>query len=290
MIIPQPSGILALDIDGTLTAETYSIPLPVQQLLHAWYTHGWKVIFITGRPFQWSHLTLQTLPFPYALAVQNGASLLEMPAQSLIASRLLDQTILHPLQAICRQAQTGFAVYGGYQVDDWCYYILSDFSQELRSYIQRRNEKLGEKWHALESWDQLPITHFASTKCFAKEALALELSQTIEKSLHLHAPPNRDPFDRNYFVVQATHPQATKGAVLRDFKQSLWIEGLKVVAAGDDYNDQSLLEEADIKIVMANAPPELLKIATIVAPPASAMGLLQGLKEANKLLKGKIND
>ena len=285
MIFPHPSGILALDIDGTVTAEIEDIPIQIKNMLHSWHIQGWEIIFITGRPFQWSDRTLRSLPFPYTLGVQNGAYLLKMPSQKLLASQLLNKKILSSMQSICQLFQTGFVVYGGYQTQDLCYYIPSDFSSELNDYLQKRNKKLGEKWQALNSWNELPMKHFASTKCFAKESTALKMSQKIEQSLRLHAPINRDSFDQNYFVTQATHPQATKGKVLQNFKQLINGQNLRVVAAGNDYNDQSLLNEANIKIVMADAPDELLKNATIVAPSAHKMGLLQGLEMAQDLLE-----
>jgi len=283
MIFTLPKGILALDIDGTLTAETYHIPVAVQSSLQEWHQQGWAIIFMTGRPFQWSAKTLQALPFSYTLAVQNGAFLINMPSQQVISSQLLDLSILPALDLICQQARTGFAIYAGYEAGDWCYYLPHLFSADLLKYIERRNQKLGEKWQSLNTWDDLPVTHFASTKCFAKEAEALALSQQIVQSLQLHAPPNRDPFDKNYFVIQATRSTATKGHVLQEFKQLMQINH-PVIAAGDDYNDQSMLQVADIRIVMANAPEEILKMATIVAPPATAEGLVQGLKEAKKYL------
>lgn len=283
MVFRPPQGIIALDIDGTLTADTDLIPYSVQMYLQNWQKRGWAIIFITGRPFQWSFKTLQSLDFPYALAVQNGAYLLEMPSKKILSSRLLNIDILKPIQTLCQQFQTGGVVYAGYAEEDWCYYVPSDFSLEMQDYFKRRNAKLKEKWQALTSFNQLPIKTFASFKCFAKENLALSISQAIESKLDFHAPPNRDPFDRNYFVVQATHNQATKGEALNTFKQLIGCHG-PVIAAGDDYNDRSMLMEANVKIVMANAPQDLLNLASIIAPPASQNGLVQGLEEAKNFL------
>jgi hypothetical protein len=41
------------------------------------------------------------------------------------------------------------------------------------------------------------------------------------------------------------------------------------------------------KVVMANAPTELLAVADIIAPPASQQGIIQGLAEAIKRLAHK---
>ena len=54
----------------------------------------------------------------------------------------------------------------------------------------------------------------------------------------------------------------------------------KVIAAGDDYNDEPMLEAADIKVVMATAPADLLSKADIIAPAASEDGIICGLEAA----------
>jgi hydroxymethylpyrimidine pyrophosphatase-like HAD family hydrolase len=54
----------------------------------------------------------------------------------------------------------------------------------------------------------------------------------------------------------------------------------KVIAAGDDYNDESMLKVADVKVVMATAPQDLLLKADVVAPAASEEGIIAGLEAA----------
>ena len=61
-------------------------------------------------------------------------------------------------------------------------------------------------------------------------------------------------------------------------------EGI-VIAAGDDYNDITMLKSADITVVMSTAPTEILALADIVAPPAVEMGIIEGLGKAVKSKK-----
>ena len=77
-----------------------------------------------------------------------------------------------------------------------------------------RTSALGEKWLSLETFSTLPVSHFSSIKFFAQKEQAFRISHLLEKELGLHAPPNRDPYNPEFYVVQATHPEATKGGVL----------------------------------------------------------------------------
>ncbi len=275
-------GIIALDIDGTITSETYALDQRVIETLEFYAKEGWLFIFITGRSFQWGFRTLEPLPFPFALAVQNGALLLDMPARKILLRKYLTKEILPKMESICQKVNNDFVIYSGLENGDWCYYRPVNFSPSLLSYVLRRTDYLHENWQDLQTFDQLPVSQFSSLKYFAKEDQARTLSLLIEQELRLHAPLIRDPFDPDYFVIQATHAEATKGGILEDFIRLTGITG-PVIAAGDDYNDLSMLQRADIKVVMANAPPELLAIADVLAPPANQQGIIPGLTKAIQL-------
>jgi Cof subfamily protein (haloacid dehalogenase superfamily) len=279
-------GIIALDIDGTVTAQTHELDSHVIDTLDQLTKEGWLIIFITGRPFQWGELTLRPLPFAYAMAVQNGALLLEMPSRKILIRKYLTQEVLPKIEKISQEYGTDCVVYSGLENDDWCYYRPSSLPPSMLSYGLQRAAFLGEKWQSLLTFSDLPISQFSSLKFFTKDDHALMLSQSIEHALGLHAPPNRDPFNPEYFVIQATHADATKGHILEEFVQIMGITG-PIIAAGDDYNDYSMLRVAHMKIVMANAPADLLAIADVIAPPASQQGIIQGLAEAIHRLKGE---
>lgn len=279
MFFHQTKGIIALDIDGTVTAEAHSIDLEVIWTLTQLAHSGWQLIFITGRPFQWGIKTLERLPFSYTLAVQNGALLIEMPSRKILARNYLSKSLLPDMEKISQEFHTDFVIYSGMENEDWCYYRPKLMSSSLLSYVLERTAYLGEKWQSMTDFDDLSISFFSAVKFFTKEDDAINLSQRIENFLDLHAPPNRDPFNDHYYVIQATHPEATKGNILKEFLRLKGEQG-PIIAAGDDYNDLSMLKVAQVKVVMSNAPSEILKIADIIAPPATQRGIIEGLNRA----------
>lgn len=283
MFFHSPKGIIALDIDGTVTAQAHELDSKVIDALHSLSKEGWAFIFITGRPFQWGFATLEALPFSYALAVQNGALLLEMPSRKILVRKYLTQKILPQIEKIGQEYETDFVVYSGLENNDLCYYRSATYSPSDLSYGLKRAEFLGEKWQFVPTFSDLPISRFTSIKFFTQDDRAYLLSAKIEKEMGLHAPPNRDPFNLNYFVIQATHAEATKGNILKEFIREKKMTG-PIIAAGDDHNDLSMLKMAHMKVVMENAPLDLLAIADVIAPPATHQGIIIGLAEAIKRL------
>lgn len=278
-------GVIALDIDGTLTDAIHHIHPEVIDYLTSLHQQGWKMVFITGRTFSWGHLSLQGLNFPYYLSVQNGAILMEMPSKRIVKTKYLDASILNKMDAVCAGEPTDYVIYAGIEDGDRCYYRPKKFEPEMLKYVQARCQFLDEKWTPLESYDHLDIHGFASVKCFGEYPSIEKISHRIENEIGLHAPPIKDPYKEGRFVSQATHPEVNKGFALKDFLKLNPNHGI-VIAAGDDNNDLPMLQEADIKIAMANAPRLVLAIANVIAPPASKNGIITGLKYAIAMAHG----
>ncbi len=61
-------GLIALDIDGTLTDNLKPTPAEVAAYLRFLSAEGWEMAFITGRTFHWGYTALKQLNFPYHFA------------------------------------------------------------------------------------------------------------------------------------------------------------------------------------------------------------------------------
>jgi len=261
---------------------TERIPIhdEVIDFLSSLVSSGWKIVFVTGRPYVLAIQALHKLSFPYYLAVINGATILEMPSKKVIAQHSLTFDVIPEMELICENLPTDFVLISGFQNEDVCYYRPGHYPPELLHYIQERYTANREPWHAVPSFTGLPITSFSAIKCIGDQATIDSIADQMTERLELHATPIRDPFSRDdHFVAQATKKEADKGRVIVELKQLLNISG-KVIAAGDDNNDRSMLEAADMRIVMSTAPLDLQDLAHVVAPSAADKGIIQGIKKA----------
>lgn len=275
-------GLIALDIDGTITHQLHSISEEIVHYLHHLYQKGWVIFFVTGRPYQFSEKIILNFPFPFYLAVQNGAIVLEMPSKKIIGKKYISNKIFPKMEKICFERRTDFVIYGGVELEDHCLYRPQNFQTPLLDYLRRRCEALGEVWEAVAAFDHLPMDSFPSLKCFGNHQEMINLSSIVEEKLHLHVPVIKDPFGKGHvYVAQATHAEVDKGKALKELKRLLAWDGI-VIAAGDDANDLPMLKEADYKIVIDTASHELQKHADEVAPSCPrGEGLISAL---NKLI------
>lgn len=82
-------------------------------------------------------------------------------------------------------------------------------------------------------------------------------------------------FNRNHFMILPKGWNKGKGARMAIEK----IGGCKAMAIGDELNDLSLFEIAEIKVAVGNAIPEVKDKADIVCKEDNGKGVLQILKE-----------
>jgi len=273
-------GMIALDIDGTVTCDnTRPIKDEVAEFLESLVQAGWKIVFITGRTFSRTYPALSRLTFPFYLGVQNGALVVEMPNRNVLFKHYLSMSIIEEFEEVCREEPTDFVLYAGYEHDDICYYRESHFCPELLGYLMKRTKEFEENWVLVDSFSDLNIEGAASVKCFGTMPSLQKICAHVEKALDLHIPIIKDPFGGEIFLAQGTAAHVNKGETLKQVHQILGGEG-RTIGCGDDWNDISMLDAADIKVVMATAPDAIKERGAIIAPPASEMGIIQGLQEA----------
>lgn len=272
-------GIIALDIDGTLTQGNDPIAPSIASFLEELAAKGWKIIFITGRTFSWSLQLLHSLPFPYHLAVQQGALLIEMPSKKILSKKYIDKSICATLDKIFVDEPTDFVLFTGFEYQDICYFRSHHFNRDLLEYVRHRAHILKETWIDTPTFENVGIPSFASIKSFGEYPSVKRICEKIEAQTGLHAPIVKDPFHTAYYVGQATHPEVNKGNVLETFRKN-GRQSQLAIAVGDDWNDAPMFAKADLKVVMETAPKELLAMADVIAPSVSKLGVIEGITKA----------
>jgi len=270
-------GWVALDIDGTITLDKYSVPKPVTDFLRQLSQEGWNIAMATGRPFAFACQALSQFDFPYIFLPQNGSVALEMPSKTLLFKRYISSEVIPLVEEAYEGIDSDFLIYAGYEKGDFCYWRPQRLSSEDLRYLEDLRKRQKEKWQPVDRFTHLEF--FPLIKCFGHEMRTRQIGARLQATRKFQVTQIRDPFEEGYYLLLVTDAKASKGASLTEvFK--LKGRGPRVIAAGDDENDLTLLEVADIKIAMAHAPEALQQRATFIAPPTKEYGIIQALQMA----------
>ncbi|MGC2596390.1 MAG: HAD family hydrolase [Rhabdochlamydiaceae bacterium] len=275
-------GWIALDIDGTITDETHHAPAQVIHFLHLLEKRGWELIFITGRTYSFGYRVVKEFDFPFYLAVQNGADILYMPSKERVARHYLDDKAIPILDAAYRGEKEDFLIYAGYEHGDFCYYRPDRFSPAYIEHLHKIMALSPERWKPVQNFDFEKGISFPLAKCLGSKEAMQRVTSLLETHPNLSATMIRDPLGEGIYLILVTAKQATKGNALQIIKQVIG-DGGPVIAAGDDLNDISMLQIADVKIVMSSAPPEMHPMATILAEHGEQHGIIEALTKATEM-------
>ncbi|MCI0382604.1 MAG: Cof-type HAD-IIB family hydrolase [Chlamydiae bacterium] len=280
----KEKGFIALDIDGTITSDLLSIPKKVSDYLHLLFQEGWRILFLTGRTLSFAKPILTQFAFPYLVALQNGADILEMPKERLLHRCYLEGDAIKKIDQIYSKKGKDFIIYSGYEKGDFCYFRPKNFSKDLLKYFETLKRFSLEEWKAVHSFDFSSSSNFPLVKSFGDEETLHGLNLELGQIDHLHTTLIRDPLSPKFFLNLVTKSCATKGEALKQMLKPFQTGSSDVIiAAGDDRNDVPMLSLANVRIVMGTAPKEMHTKADIVAAPATHLGIIEALEKTTKI-------
>jgi hypothetical protein len=271
-------GWLALDIDGTLTVEKHTIPREVSDFLRARVQEGWGIAVATGRTFSFSEKALADFDFPFIFLAQNGSLALSMPEQKILFKRYLSPHLIPLAERAYEGIDSDFIIYAGLEKGDICYWRPSRFSGEELRYLEDLQLRQKEEWEVIGNFQSQILDPFPLIKCFGNAPRMKKVAERLKKTGQFQVTQLQDPFDGLFTLLLVTDKTASKGDSLREIFKQMG-RGERVIAAGDDENDLSLLQAADVKIAMARAPLVLQQEADLIAH----QGIIQALQMALRL-------
>ncbi len=279
ILMGMHKGTIALDIDGTITDRNHLIPDGVALYFQKLYHEGWQFVFITGRILSFALMSLNKLEFPFLLALQNGADLLEMPARKRMHRSYLTLDVVETLDTLYQGMDNDFVIYAGYEKGDLCYFRPSRFTPKMLKYLKDVERLSAEPWKGLDSFKNCGQSTFPLIKCIGSREMLEAFDEKLKALEGIKTTIIKDPISREFYITLITHINADKGKALKKFKE-LYSLSHPIITGGDDNNDIPLLKAGDIRIAMDGAPEALQNLAHIIAPPAERMGIIQGLEEA----------
>ncbi len=272
-------GTIALDIDGTITNREHLIPDGVATYFENLHKEGWQIIFVTGRALSFALMTLPKLNFPYLLAVQNGADLLEMPSKKRVDRSYLKIDVVEFLDKLYHGYEGDFIVYAGYDKGDLCYFRPDRFTPKMQDYLKQVEKLSATPWIPMKTFDIQEQSTFPLIKCIGTKEMVETFNKKLTTIDGVKTSVIKDPFSPELYLILITHKDADKGIATLKFIEKYQLNR-PLITGGDDNNDIPLLKVGDVRIAMDGAPDALQNIAHIIAPPADRMGIIDAVEEA----------
>lgn len=261
---------IVLDLDDTLLRDDHTISERTKKALMDAQEFGVKVVLASGRPTYAMRDIAKELHLEkygsYILSF-NGAKITDCQTDEELFSSTLSPETTHHLYEVSRRED----------IDVWIHTYVGDtiVTEANNQYTEIEAEITG-----------LPIVEVDSFTAAIDEpvvkVLMVEAPERligIEKQLQAEFAGKLSVMRSKPFFLEFTEAGVTKGTSLNYLIQKLGIKREEVIAMGDSYNDQAMIEFAGLGVAMGNAPDDIKAIADHVTDTNMNDGVAKVVEE-----------
>lgn len=257
---------MALDVDGTLIGKDLTIRPRVRAAIGAAQARGVLGCLVTGRMFRSALPFARILNFETPLICYQGAAVVDPATDEVLRHTALPNALALELVDLVRSDGVHIQLYA----NDKYYCEQSNRFSELYAQVSAVNPIV------------VPSLHEQFRFSDATKAVIIDDPEQIESYLSKIQAlfGERAYLTRSYpQFLEVMNIGVDKGEALRFVAGKLQIPMEEVLAVGDAWNDQPLLEAAGIGIAMGSAPPELRAIADGIVADVAGDGVAQAIEE-----------
>lgn len=244
---------IVLDLDDTLLRDDHTISPRTKEALMTAQEKGVKVVLASGRPtFGMRNVAKELRLEEYGSFILsfNGAKIINCKTNEEIFSSTLSPEIVHNLFEISKTE------------DVWIHTYIGDdiVTEENNPYTEIEGDITGMPIVVVDDF-KAAVTEPVVKILMNKEA---ERLVEVEKKLQKQLEGQLSVMRSKPFFLEFTEHGVTKGTSLNQLIQKLGIKREEVIAMGDSYNDQAMIEFAGLGVAMGNAPDDIKEIANYV--------------------------
>jgi Cof subfamily protein (haloacid dehalogenase superfamily) len=260
--MPSNVRLIAIDIDGTLLPSSgTTISRRNRRALQDAQTAGLHIVIATGRRHQYAEPVLEQAGLsPRTIMISSNGSVVRHFDGELIARTLLP---VESARALC-PALRPFGQTMVFTFDrEPSLVVESMASLHLRigAWVEANRHDMVEIVPLERAFDrnEAPIQamlcgNIAQVRAAQQAIAGMDLAAEITMHRTEYA-------ERDLGILDLLPPGCSKGHALGDYARSLGLEAAEVMAIGDNFNDQTMLEYAGQAAVMGNAGEEMRALA-----------------------------
>jgi len=256
--------VLFLDIDGTIAGESNKVNPEVIEAIKKVQSRGIKVGLATGRMYCSAHRFHDEIGADLPIISYNGAWIQNPVTGEMISHRPLDHEVALELLDYLRSHEVEIHVYFNDQL------YVDKVTEKTDSYIERSGIIVNVVDDLRNLLSQSPTKLLALSP---NPSLIRSLLDDLKQRYH-----NRNLYltQSNPTYLEATSAHVHKGDAIKYVTEKiLGLSSQQVMAIGDNFNDYTMIEYAQIGVAMEDAPTQLKAIATYTTDNVENNGVAQ---------------
>ncbi|KGP91091.1 haloacid dehalogenase [Pontibacillus chungwhensis BH030062] len=267
---------IILDLDDTLLGNDHKISERNKEALMKVQDQGGKVVLASGRP------TYGMVPFAKELSLAeygsfilsfNGGKIINCHTNEEFFSQTLSVEAVRRLNEISQREGVQIHTYVGDEI----------VTAEENPYTSIESDLTGLPIKVVDSFMD-GVTEPVVKVLMVGEPEHLKV---VEKKLQEELGNEFSVMRSKPFFLEFTDKGITKGTSIEKLIQELGVKREEVIAMGDSYNDQEMIEFAGLGVAMGNAPEDIKGIADFVTDTNVNHGVAQVVEEF--MLKGELS-
>jgi Cof subfamily protein (haloacid dehalogenase superfamily) len=262
--MPSNVRLVAIDIDGTLlpTSST-TISQRNRRALCDAQAAGIHIVIATGRRHRYAEPVLGQVGLsPRTVMISSNGSVMRHFDGELIQRNLLSVVTARALCPALRPfGQTMVFTFDRYDRPSLVVESMTSLQRKIGVWVESNRSDMLEIAPLERAFDQdeAPIQGMLCGDIAQVRAAQRALETTdLAPDIAMH---RTEYADRDLGILDLLPPHCSKGRALEDYARSLGLGAAEVMAIGDNFNDQAMLEFAGTAVVMANAGTEMQALA-----------------------------
>jgi Cof subfamily protein (haloacid dehalogenase superfamily) len=254
---------LISDVDGTLVTHDKALTPATQKAVAALRERGIAFAITSGRPPRGMRFFVEPLGLTTPIGGFNGG-LITRPDMVPLQGRTLAPEAARQAHAILTAKKIDVWVFSG---SDWL------LTNPDGSHVKSEERAVKFSPTIVKSVEAALDSSYKVVGVSGDHALMQRCETEMQESLGPGAAASRS----QPYYLDITHPQANKGAAVRNMAALMNVPMTEVAVIGDNYNDLSMFAQSGMAIAMGNAPDDVKKKAHYVTASNDDDGLAEAI-------------